>query len=299
MAKHKVLWLAALLLAAATVGAQDVAEGTEELDWDRPEAWAMKWYASVMQFTALGPPESRAAGSVDLAFEVGWIPHLSEEQRRIGFNGLKVEDLNKLPILPRPRVTIGLGRDWSLDLSYIPPIEIEGVKANLFFAGVERPVYSAGRWTFGVRGYGQVGSVKGDYTCSEETAEIEPGEPGNEFGCDEPSNDEVTLNAISAAVTGGFAASERTSLYFGVAANYMDLEFQVDALTYGFRDRSRLITDGWTGSLNAGASWRLGEKTVLGTELFYSPLEVQRSADGSSENDPLFNIRAMLSYTIR
>jgi len=283
MGKQKVLWAVVLLLvASANVWAQDVVEGTEELDWDRPEAWAMKWFASVTQFTALGPPEPRAAGSVDLAFEVGSIPHLDEDQRRVGYNGIKVDDLNKLPVLVRPRVAIGLGRNWSLDLAYIPPIELRGVKANLLFVGVSRPVYSAGRWTFGLRGYGQVGTVKGDYTCSEATAEIEPGAPGNEFGCEEPSNDEVTLNTVSAAVTGGFAASDRTSLYFGVAANYMDLEFQVDALTYGLRDRRRLLADGWTASINVGASWRLGEKTALGTELYYSPLEVQRSSPGGA-----------------
>ena len=45
------------------------------------------------------------------------------------------------------------------------------------------------------------------------------------------------------------------------AAEGLDMEFQVDALTAGVLDRTLLLADGWTWSVNAGASWRLGGPT--------------------------------------
>jgi hypothetical protein len=204
-----------------------------------------------------------------------------------------VEDLNRLPVFFRPRLTIGLPAKWSLDLSWVPPVELEGVKSNLFAVGLERPVYATGPWTLGVRLYGQLGTVEGDLTCSEEDASSPPGSPGNIWGCEAPSEDELTLNYLGAAFTGGYRY-RKTDFHWGLAANYMDMEFQVDALTFGFHDRSLLLADGWTWSLNGGASWRLGGRTSVAVELFYSPLSVVRPPSTSSENDPLLNLRTML-----
>ena len=307
--------LARLVLAAGVVllcgGAQRVCaqpalEGTEIIDFDRPEAWAMKRSASLALLTALGPPRNREAGSVELGLEVGWNPSLSEEERRVGFNGTKVEDLNRLAVVPRPRVTIGLGRNWSLDAAYVPPVEVEGLTPNVVSLALERPLWHVDNWVFGVRGYGQVGSIEGDITCTEEEAAIPPGDPGNEFGCEEPSSDRTTLNYAGLGITGGyrFPGTQDSAVHFGVFANYMDLEFKVDALTYGLRDRTTLVTDGWTYSLNAGFSWPLGRPTRLALEAFYSPLEVDRPVRDDddaaprvdSRNDALFNLRAMFSY---
>jgi hypothetical protein len=283
---------------AAPVSAQG-GDLTNEIDFDRPEAWAMQYFASVSLLTAVAPPSPREAGSVELGFELGWIPHLSEDERRVGFNGTKEEDLNKLPVLGRPRVRLGLGRDWTLDLSYLPPIEVAGVKADLLAAALERPLLRRGRFVLGVRASAQIGSVEGDFTCSEEVAAIEPGAPGNEYGCQEPSRDTVDLDYVAVGLTAGYRVGRSLDLLFSAAANSLDMAFQVDALTYGERDRTRLLADGWTWSTTAGVSWPVGERWAVGAELLYTPLEVRRSPGAGVENDPLFNVRAMLSYTLR
>jgi hypothetical protein len=295
--KREVRWvwvgLAIVWIAAAGTASAQVIDIVEELDWDRPEAWAMKYFNSVSLLTGLGPPHARDPWSFEIGLELDTIPHLDEDQRRIGFGGAKVEDLNRLPVFFRPRLTIGLPAKWSLDLSWVPPVELEGVKSNLFAVGLERPVYATGPWTLGVRLYGQLGTVEGDLTCSEEDASSPPGSPGNIWGCEAPSEDELTLNYLGAAFTGGYRY-RKTDFHWGLAANYMDMEFQVDALTFGFHDRSLLLTDGWTWSLNGGASWRLGGRLSVAVELFYSPLSVVRPPSTSSENDPLLNLRTML-----
>lgn len=296
--------LVMLFGAPYTAVAQPVIEGTETIDFDRPEAWAMKRSASLTLFTPLGPPKAREAGALQLAFELGWNPNLSDGERRVGFNGTKVEDLNRLALVPRARVTIGLGRDWTLEGAYIPPIEVEGIQPNLLSLAIERPVWTREHWILGVRGYGQVGVVKGDITCTKDEAAIAPGEPANVFGCEAPSADEVSLNYGGVGLTGGylFPGKADSAVHFGAFATYMDLEFQVNALTYGVRDRTTLLTDGWTYALTAGFSWALGTPTRLAVEAFYSPLEVDRpSRNGEStviesRNDGLFNLRAMFSY---
>jgi hypothetical protein len=295
-----------LFSGAGLARGQVVIEGTERIDFDRPEAWAMKRTASLTLMTALAPPRERAFGTFELGLELGWNPSLSEDERRVGFNGTKVEDLGRLDVIPRARVTVGLGRNVSLDLSYTPPIEIRGVEPNLFAVAIERPFWSSGSWVLGARAYGQIGDVEGDITCTEAEAAIPPGDPGNEFGCEQPSSDEVTLNYAGIGITGGYWLDRQrdSAFHFGAYANYMDLEFQVDALTFGLRDRSLLVTDGWTYSLTAGFSIALGAPTRLGLEAYYSPLNVDRPVfdDGGaaigvdSRNDELLNLRAMISY---
>jgi hypothetical protein len=276
-----------------------VLEATEQIDFDRPEAWAMKWFSSVTLFTSLGPPAIREAGSVGLGLELDWIPSLSEDQRRVGFNGTKVEDINRLSVLPRPRVAVGLGRKFSLEGAWIPPVEVKGLTPNILNLAVQRPLASAGNWSFGGRVYGQYGKVEGDITCTAAEAEFPPGDPENPFGCGEPSSDEVTLAYAGLAAVAGyrFPATRDTSLNFGVYATYMDLVFQVDALTYGLRDRTRQETDGWTFAATAGISFPVSERIGLAFEAFYSPLDVVRPPRTEAENDGLFNLRSLLSYS--
>jgi hypothetical protein len=277
----------------AVPASAQIIDDVEELDWGRPEAWAMKYFNSVSLLTGLGPPRVREPWSFEIGLELDSIPNLSEDQQRVGFGGSKVEDLNRLPVFFRPRLTIGLPAKWSVDVAYVPPVEVRGVKSNLFALGLERPIYSSDSWTLGIRLYGQVGEVESDFTCAAEEASHPPGPPDNIWGCETPSEDEVTLNYLGVAFTGGYGY-RKTDFHWGLAANYMDMEFQVDALTYGVIDRSLLLADGWTWSLNGGASWALGRGTSVAVEIFYSPLSVVRPPSTSKENDPLLNLRTML-----
>lgn len=295
------LALIGLMLFAGGAGAQGtppVIDVTREIDFDRPEAWAMTWTASLTTLSPLGPPRARELWEVDLGLELDWIPTLSEDQRRVGFNGTKVEDFNRVPVLPRPRLALGLGRGVTLELAYLPPLTVEGLTPNIVAVAIEVPLIRTGRWIFGVRGQGQIGTVEGDITCPAQEASIPPGSPGNEFGCMERSRDEATIETYGLGVTAGYRipGTRATDLFFGVAASRMDLEFQVDALTFGVRDRSRLLTDGWTVAVNAGVSLPLSESFRLAAEVFYSPLDVVRPPATSAENDGLLNLRSFLSY---
>jgi opacity protein-like surface antigen len=290
-AKNLLIVLAAV--AAAGPASAQVIDKVTELDWDRPEAWAMKYFNSVSSFTGLGAPRVRDRWSLEIGLELDTIPQLSEDQRRIGFDGTKVEDINRLPAFFRPRLTVGLPAKLSLDVAWVPPLEIRGVTSNLFAIGLERPFYESGPLVLGGRLTGQLGKVEGDFTCSEKDASFPPGDPGNIWGCEAPSEDELTLNHVAITFTGGYLV-KKTRFHWGLAATYMDMEFQVNAVTFGVVDRSLLLADGWTWSVNGGASWQLNQRLSIATELFYGPLSVTRPPSIGSENDALFNLRSML-----
>ena len=273
------------------------AQGAEEIDFDRPESWAMKYFASVTIPTQMGIPEVRAPWTIDMDLELGWIPHLSEEQRRVGFNGVKEEDLNRSPVMIRPRFRVGLPGGFGLDLSWVPPVEVQGVKSNLFSIAVDRGLWQGERWSVGARIYAQVGETTGDFTCPEGVSTYPPGDPENIWGCEAASSDTVSMDYFGFAVTGGYRlnAEGTRALFFGAGTTSMDLVFQTDAVTYGFHDRTRLETDGWTSFVNVGFSWDAWERSRFSVEAFYSPLDVRRPGE-TTKNDPLFNIRALYKY---
>lgn len=298
-----ILWLAvwAAALAAGSLFAQvPVVELTEELDFDRPESWAMKYFASAGLLTGFGVPSALAPGAIDLGLEGGWIPSLGEEERRVGFNGTKLEDLNKTPFFGRGRVTIGLPSTLSLTLAYVPPIDVGGVKPNLFAAGLGRPFEVSDRWRIGARGYGQFGTIEGDITCDADTVAAGADPDRNPFSCEEVSSDEYTQRMVGGEVSVGYTSSnQRWRPYAGVAVNYLDLKFQVNARYSGFLDRTEQLTDGVTYALTSGLTCALTPELHLTGEIFYTWLNVVRPPATTTQNDGLLNVRALVSYQIR
>ncbi len=279
-------------------GSRAAAQPVEHIDFDRPEAWALKYFTAVSTFTPLGPPELRKLGWIDIGLEAGWVPYLSESQRRVGFDGTKVEDLNRTPLFGRPRILLGLPGGFSAEVGWVPPIEINGSKSNLLDLALERPILVKETWALGLRAYGQVGHSEGDYTCPADVASQPPGSPGNPYSCNQPSNDIATLNNVGAALTAGLKVGDRVTLHLAGGGTYNDVQFQTHAVTGGVPDNTLLITHGWTGWVAGGGSLALCERLSVALELFYSPLGVVRPPSVETQNDGLFNVRGMLKYRL-
>jgi len=291
--------IAFLALLAGAASAQQVLSGTEELDFDRPEAWGMKYFTSVALLTSMGTPDDLEPGAIEVAMEGGWVPSLSTTERRIGFNGIKVEDLNKTSVFGRPRVNIGLPKRYVLTLSYIPPIEVSGVEPHLFSAAIARSVWRSETWRLGLRLYAQMGTVKGDFTCDADTVAAGADRVRNPFNCTAVSNDKATQNYLGLELNATRKTSGRWEPYFGLAINRLDMEFQVNAEYSGFIDNNLQRADGFTWSTTAGVSITTAERWRLVGEVFYSPLDVVRPPSTSSSNDALLNVRGMIAYRIR
>lgn len=286
------------ILAAGGASAQSVIDVEEALAFDRPESWAMKYFTSVALPTTVRAPDPLAPGAIVLGFEGGYVPQLSDDQRRVGFNGTKLEDVNKTQFFGRVRGDIGLPGRYAIELGYVPPIEVNGATPHLFFAGFGRAFAPSPTWGIAVRGYGQFGSMEGDITCSADEAAGGSDPSLNPFLCEAPSNDRLEQRVLGASITFGYGAGAWRP-YFGAALNYLDLSFQVDARYSGVVDRTLQTTSGATGCFTGGLTYAPSDRWRFGAELFYSPLTVVRPPSTSSQDDGLLNGRFFVSYRLR
>jgi len=293
--------LSLMLLASAPVRAQQVViDETENLAFDRPEAWGMKYYASLGILTSMGAPERRAPGEVVLGFEGATVPQLSDEERRLGFNGTKLEDVNRTSFFGRLRGSVGLGAGLALDLAWTPPIEFDGAKPNLLAAALSRPFSLSPSWRLGLRGYGQVGKIEADITCSADEVAAGNDIDQNPFLCVEPSQDESRQKVIGLEVVAGYDSGGRFKPYAGVAVSYMDLEFRVNAL-YGaglIEDHGVQLADGTTVAALAGVTFAPSPRFRITGEAFYSWLSITRPPATSSSNEGFFNVRFFVNYKV-
>jgi hypothetical protein len=78
----------------------------------------------------------------------------------------------------------------------------------------------------------------------------------------------------------------------------MNVEFQVDALTFGMIDHTKYLSHGVTASISGGVSYRLTPRLSLGVDAFYSPLSVRRGLGAPAQNDGLFNVRGLVTYRL-
>jgi hypothetical protein len=295
--------LAGLWLPAAGALAQPVLDFAEELDGERPEAWAMRWFSAALEPTGFGAAEGRAAGDWGLGLELGWLPHLSKAERTVGFSGTKTEDLNRTPVIGRIRADIGLGAGFTLGAGWIPPIELDGATGNVVSAWLERPLYAGERFRLGAALVATTGEVDGDFTCDEESVAAGDDPLRNPYSCEAVSKDEIQLDAwgVELAASWIFPGPAEVEAHLGAAYRELDSEFHVNARWDGLIDRSILLYDGGDYSLAAGLARRLGERTRLSGEVVYVPLDVVRDPLGEapSENDALLNVRLLLTWRAR
>lgn len=288
------------LVSAALASAQAIA--VEELDDQRPEAWAMRWFAGVAMPTGFGAAQALGAGQVELGFEAGWVPSLSEEERRVGFNGTKVEDLNRTPVFGRPVARVGLGGGFSASVGWVPPLEMDGATANLLSLAVDRPLLETARFRLAGRVFYLSGSITGDITCPAHEAAAGNDPVANPFGCEAPSDDEMEIESAGVELAASWTLpSEALELYVSALGQRLDADFQVDAIYNGFHDRGRLAHQGTDVAATLGLAYRWNERTRLAGELFWSPLDLVRDpfGRGPSESQDLVNLRLLATYRLR
>jgi hypothetical protein len=272
--------------------------------FERPEAWGLKYFASTTLLSGLQlpePTEGRRVWSVTVGLETGWLPRLDAGQRRIGFDGKAEQDLNKSPIFARPVVRVTLPWKLTLIAAAPPPFRTFDITTHLLALGVERPIVVRHQWTLGWRGYGQFGSVKGAFTCTSSAASFPPGSPQNATSCVGESADVASLRYAGSELQFAYRIPSMPKLSPHIAAggNFIDGVFQTDAPVVRGQDHTRLWTRGGTFSGTAGVSYAVTSRAAVIVDAFYSPLWVKRNATAPRTNDGLFNVRAMLSYTIR
>ncbi|HEX7120936.1 MAG TPA: hypothetical protein VF178_01110 [Gemmatimonadaceae bacterium] len=278
--------LFALLLAPGALMAQRVVEGH---DFEEPEGRLLGFYAAAVAFSPAGFGASD--GALTLGLELTYIPWLDASQRRASID--KPEATNLAPVFPRPRLGVRLPGDFTLEASWIPPLQLFDVEANLVGLAVSRPLAQLAGVTIAPRVWATAGRVRGAMTCNEDTMLGHGTELETYYAtvCRGHESDDW----FEPRLLGGEVMATRPLLggtvqaYASVGARYDRTKFDIGVyMPNGGRDPDHPILEIDTvrphGSF--GAAWHAGRRWWLGAEGYYAP--------GS-----LFTARVMARWTVR
>ena len=147
---------------------------TEQYRWRDPEGRLMAYYSAALAFSPVAAPTMLAPGGLRLGLEASYLPPLSEAQRSAGFS--KTENTNMSPILPRPRLSVGLPMGLSLEGSWIPPVKAFGATANLLSGAVSKSFALRNGLLVTPRVSATTGSVRGPITCNNDMRDRSEGD---------------------------------------------------------------------------------------------------------------------------
>jgi hypothetical protein len=234
----------------------------------------MLYYSSTIAFSPLGAPLGRRR--VEAAVELSYLPRLSAAQRTTGSD--KPESTNLAPVFARPRVAARLPGAVALEMSWIPPVRVFDVKANLVAGALTRTFGNAE----GVRVVPRVsfleGRVEGPITCNRDTASSGGLALATYYALVCYGNDsrdffEPRHVAGELLVTRTFARG-RFEPYVSAGARGERTRFDVGVIrSDGSRDPDNPVLEARAtrGYGTAGASWLGARRTRIAAELYYAP----------------------------
>ena len=203
------------------------------------------------------------------------VPSLNKAQRRPTID--KPESTNLAPFFPRPRGTLRIG-SWTVEASWIPPMRVFDVEANLVSGAVITPAMKLGTYATALRLWGTLGRVKGSMTCSTQTM-LGHG-PDLELYYNTVCHGRESEDWFEPRMVAGEGVISRAlgtgggRLYAVAGARVDRTRFDIGVLTQdGVRDADHPILQLRTvrphGAL--GASFRARRGLLAGGELFYAP----------------------------
>ena len=272
----------------------------ERHPWNDADGRLMGYYSAALAFSPAAAPEpAPRAYALRLGLELSLIPPLSEENRTGGFS--KTESTNLAPVLPRPRASLTLPGGVVAEGSWVPPVHLFAVTANLGALALSRTIAGVGPLSLTPRLALSAGTVTGAVTCNHDLFDRGGGDSlyfekvchGRE------SRDQFRPRAASLELTAAPRASggtwwggrlrpyagagvraERTRFDVGVRGydgsldpSYPSIELRVTR-GYGFAGATWLAggsADGATGRGSAGRDALRLRAMRFSAELFYAP----------------------------
>lgn len=297
---HQICGLMILALLPASAMGQTVIGTHETVEFNSPEGWAMAYMTAATLNLGQMPPRETDFGDLSIAAELGSIPRLNDDQQRVGFGGFKDEDLNKSPVFGRARMSFGLAWDFTAELAWTPPLELNGAKPDgLWGLAVSRPLLGDDNWSLGVRIFAQQGQVQADVTCSADVAAQTPGSAGNPLSCLEPSEDRLEMDHYGAEVSISMLESPLgLQPWASLAITRMDPFTEVNALVLGAIDKSTIDSKGTTKTFSIGVNYRIIDNWRINLATSYTPLDVERPPGNPGGQDNFWSVRLGLSWEL-
>lgn len=203
--------------------------------------------------------------------EFSYLPNIDEETRTPTAcrPGKEPENANIADVLPRPRVGIALPAHLSLEASWVPPITVNQVRANLVGIALRWAVAPTPRWSISLRAHATVGVIRAPITCPDEALLNAASEC---FGGTR-SEDRFHPNIVGLdAAVGGHLAGGRLHPYVGAGYSRLASRFQVHFVNVvGTLDNTRVIVNLDRATLFGGVLWSAGGGIDAGGEIYSAP----------------------------
>ena len=173
--------------------------------------------------------------------------------------------------LPRPRIGLPLPFGLALQASWIPPVPINGVKANLFGLSVGKSFGKLDGLVAAIRAHGTFGSIQGPITCNDAAL----ADPVSECFQGTRSDDKYSPNIFGADVSLGWTmAGGKLRPYVGGGYNRLEPRFQVNFTNqFGMVDSTRIEVNLNRGVVFGGATWQLADRLGVAAEVYAAPAD--------------------------
>lgn len=181
------------------------------------------------------------------------------------------ENTDLLFALPRPRLGMPLPLGLTLEASWVPPIRVNGVKANLFGVALEKAFGRVDGLVVAVRAHGTFGTIHAPITCDDDALE----DPTSECFGGTKSDDRLSPNIFGVDVAvGGPLASGRLRPYAGAGYNRLQPRFQVNFTNkFGELDDRKVEVNLDRLVVFGGATWQVAERWGVSGEIYAAPAD--------------------------
>jgi hypothetical protein len=261
-----------LVLLAAVLPAPALAQGDCFPGKHSNEAATFAIFSVPLAFSPASAPSAEAGHGVRVGVAVSTVPNIDDRTATptVCRPGKGPENTDLLFAVPEPRVSVTLPGQLEAEVSWIPPIRVSGVKANLVAVAVGRSLGIAnGLLALRIRAHATLGVIRAPITCDDQALR----DPTSEcFGGTE-SDDTFRPNIFGADVSLGWSpVTARFRPYLGTGYNRLQPRFRVDFTNQsGETDRRRVEVNLNRLVVFGGASYRLTTSLDLSGELYAAP----------------------------
>lgn len=210
-------------------------------------------------FTGARAP-MKAPRGVSIGVEVANLPSVNRATATptVCRPGKGPESTDPTPVVVRPRLSLAV-QGFLVEASWIPPVRVSGVKANLVSLAIARPFALSAHWTLGIRAEGVLGALHAPIVCDAEALR----DPTSECAGGTLSDDrwQPGVFGLEAVVGGG----GKVRPHFGVGYSRLRSRFQVNFTNaQGETDTRRVEVDLNRAALFGGMTVPLGTLRLTG-----------------------------------
>jgi len=230
------------------------------------EAKTLASFAVPLAFARGGAPDLYPG--LTAGVEIAYLPKVDDATATptICRPGKGPENTDLLFALPRPRIGLPLPFGLALQASWVPPVRVRGVKANLFGLSVEKAFGRLDGLVAALRVHATFGSIRAPVTCDDQALE----DPTSECFGGTRSDDRVSPNIMGVDfAVGGPLAAGRLRPYAGLGYNRLQPRFRVNFTNqFGDLDDTQVAVDLDRLIMFGGATWQATQRVGVTGELY-------------------------------